>query len=870
MALADIGFELLDDSTVRSNIYCPTKDGTDLLRAIRSGSQTNVEKILEIYQTDLNKIKEYIVRKYNWDSNDRIWIRKTIMVAVNNKQCQDVKLLERNSIFSKNLEQAVFILLLSPVDKEDVAVIHPNDDNRLSVYRFIRTVIPNGFLTLNNAGSDIKCEPLIEAAASSGNIAAITRLIDLGAAISLPKHNPLIAACSTLQKETIQWLLTEHFDDFDCTLRNSYQFNAFMMLMQKNDTEMMDFVLTKMITYRQKYYNETESEAFNNIFRCEHEIYTRSSILSLLRPGPVRNKIEEYVVKYQLDLAYQWKGVTMLAEMLYKKLALNYCWAAIRKNPTLLGLVLRQETTIVHECIRLRILDILNEMYQLQPEVQRYFENNQAYETLQQSLWHGECDSAEFILKNHNQFFLGNFDRLKKDVIFCSYHRKSFFDSNRDLLVKYFPTLKSDIDQKVFEKPKFYPGQDLIVAFSNFNLKFGETTIQLDDPKSSLASIRGSNGATLLHYAVEKSSPQLFTNLLDAGCDFDSVDNEGNHPIHYIRTEDMFNFLIENHPDGRSLVHRTNYAGYSVFHKVCQLRSSHELVIGLLEKVIASGANVNQLTNNGESALFMIANCSVLDVLVKHNIKLDIVNGRGETALERYFVNRNRYLSSALLRLTHQLPSFKDHAHKYFGPMVFSNRVHFTQIYRPFLEANPNSLKIMFDSIYEHSPERASHMFSQACCNGQIFIAGKFLDFNYDLDYNYRDHNGQTPIIGLLSCMLGQNDHLVMKLLAKGIDLQICNNAGRNALLTFVGRFTSAEECGHSTDTVQRLLDYGANVNAQDKDGNTALHMAFGRNELGLVDVLVRNGADMKTKNNDGRIPMQMGSSNLFSIVSGL
>lgn len=369
---------------------------------------------------------------------------------------------------------------------------------------------------------------------------------------------------------------------------------------------------------------------------------------------------------------------------------------------------------------------------------------------------------------------------------------------------------------------------------------------------------------------MEKSNPQLFTNLLNAGCDFDAVDNEGNHPIHYIRTEDMLNFLIDSHPDGRSLIHRTNSAGYSVLHKVCQLRSNHEPVTGLLEKVIAYGANVNQLTNNGESAVFMIANCSVLDVLVNHNINLDIVNVRGETALERYLAYRNRKLSSALLRLTHQLPSFKDHAHKYFGPMVFSNRVYFTQVYRPFLEANPDTLKIMLDSLYEHSPERAAQRFSQACCNGQIFIAAKFLHFNYDLDYNYQGDNGQTPINGLLSCMLGPNDHLVMSLLQKGVDLEIRNNAGRNALLTFVGGFTSGEEGGHSTDTVQKLLDYGANVNARDNDGNSALHMAFGRNELGLVDVLVRNGADLKTKNNDGKIPIQMGSrlhSELFSFV---
>lgn len=55
----------------------------------------------------------------------------------------------------------------------------------------------------------------------------------------------------------------------------------------------------------------------------------------------------------------------------------------------------------------------------------------------------------------------------------------------------------------------------------------------------------------------------------------------------------------------------------------------------------------------------------------------------------------------------------------------------------------------------------------------------------------------------------------------------------------------------------ERLIDMGIDVNAQDKDGRTALHGALPKGDLDSVRALVAAGADLCLADNDGKIPLQ-------------
>ncbi len=54
------------------------------------------------------------------------------------------------------------------------------------------------------------------------------------------------------------------------------------------------------------------------------------------------------------------------------------------------------------------------------------------------------------------------------------------------------------------------------------------------------------------------------------------------------------------------------------------------------------------------------------------------------------------------------------------------------------------------------------------------------------------------------------------------------------------------------------FIQKGANINLQDNDGNTALHLAAKENNLDAVRTLLSAGADVNIKNKKGQKPVQM------------
>ncbi|EAT44974.1 AAEL003740-PA [Aedes aegypti] len=855
---------------ILADCYRIGSTGNVLHRAIRKGNEREIQAVLDVYNADFDKISNYLVKKYQWDRDDNIWMRKTNLIAIDEDSCRKCKVLEESSVdVGQDLERAIFVVLKCPINGEEVAVLHPTEENRIDLFRLVRELLPNGCLSWDYPGLQTdpngKNETYVETAASCGKHDLITRLYELGAALGVPGHNALVAACKTHQAQTIHWLLTEHFDHFDFTQRNESQINGFHILLERNKHEMVDFVLQKMIDYRKKHLNETESQAFNNIFHYEE--YDSSSTLTLVRAGPARKIVEEYIVRYKLDLSYQFKNVTILRCLLSRNLALDYCWETIRSNPKLLGLSVNEESTMVHVCIEYGHLDILKEMYEAHPEVKQYFETDGSFGCLQARCFEKRHEAVVFMLENHNRFFLKDLNKMK-ELISNIHYNQDVYDIAKELLITYLPSLRAELDEKKEREPVFYPGDDLKAAFWKYNLEFEGSRIRANDPTQSLSSVRGFKGVTLLHYAVDKNNIELCRVLMDSGCDIDAVDDEGNHRIHFVKSIEMLDFIIERYPSGRSLTHRTNTHGQTILHRIFSFYMNSEPLNALMEKIISYGADVNLKDNSGESIAFLIASDDLLVILEKYNLDLEVVNNAGESVLERHLNYRHVWLAQALLRRLHERPSFKDHAHKYLEPFMFSNRDFFSCDYQPFLEGNPETTKLIFDSVYNHSREEASRLFCKACGSAHIFITEKFLEFDYDLDYNYQDQDGYTPIIGLLSYMEEPNQHLVKQVLGKGVDLELRNSWGRTALLMFVDRFGSAKWYGHDEGTVALLLDHGASIDSCDSEnGNTALHYAFQNNDFYVAEVLIRRGANLTVENNEGKKPLEMASGPIYELI---
>ncbi|XP_067311757.1 ankyrin-3 isoform X6 [Pseudorasbora parva] len=90
----------------------------------------------------------------------------------------------------------------------------------------------------------------------------------------------------------------------------------------------------------------------------------------------------------------------------------------------------------------------------------------------------------------------------------------------------------------------------------------------------------------------------------------------------------------------------------------------------------------------------------------------------------------------------------------------------------------------------------------------------------------------------------------VLDYLKTGVDINICNQNGLNAL-----HLASKE--GH-VEVVAELLKLGADVDAATKKGNTALHIASLAGQTDVVRELVTNGANVNAQSQNGFTPLYM------------
>ena len=125
-------------------------------------------------------------------------------------------------------------------------------------------------------------------------------------------------------------------------------------------------------------------------------------------------------------------------------------------------------------------------------------------------------------------------------------------------------------------------------------------------------------------------------------------------------------------------------------------------------------------------------------------------------------------------------------------------------------------------------------------------------------DLSWVDFTGQTAF---LRASLAGDIALMHLLLDKGADPNIATLAGTTALMAAAGvnwmggqTFTESKEA--LMEAVQLCLDKGADVNAKNSMGVTAVIGAANRGSDDILEFLVKKGARLDTKDNEGRTPL--------------
>jgi len=94
-----------------------------------------------------------------------------------------------------------------------------------------------------------------------------------------------------------------------------------------------------------------------------------------------------------------------------------------------------------------------------------------------------------------------------------------------------------------------------------------------------------------------------------------------------------------------------------------------------------------------------------------------------------------------------------------------------------------------------------------------------------------------------------------MKYLDLGANPDACDEYGRTAL--------HLAACKGHSEIVRLLLQAGSNPNKKDSNGNTPLHLAACTSHFGVVTCLLRGGTDVSTLDNHGRNPLNLAQSKL-------
>ena len=134
--------------------------------------------------------------------------------------------------------------------------------------------------------------------------------------------------------------------------------------------------------------------------------------------------------------------------------------------------------------------------------------------------------------------------------------------------------------------------------------------------------------------------------------------------------------------------------------------------------------------------------------------------------------------------------------------------------------------------------------------DSQIITTAQLL-LEHGASVHMRDNNGQTPLHTALHHGFSS---IVALLLNFGADVDARDNDTMTPLLLVSQN--PWDDCSRMTKIAQVLLGHGASVNVHNKNGQMPLHLASQRGLSGIVEFLLKSGADVDARDSSNITPL--------------
>jgi len=384
-------------------------------------------------------------------------------------------------------------------------------------------------------------------------------------------------------------------------------------------------------------------------------------------------------------------------------------------------------------------------------------------------------------------------------------------------------------------------------------------------------NIQNKHGNTPLHIACQKSSLDLINVLLNfKNLDVNIKNNDLETPIHIAcnnKSEDLCLFLL----DRKAKLDIEDNSGHTAFFIACK-----QGLTKVVKKMLKSGIDVHRLDKNGYTALHIACayeRVQITKLLLEYNADVNIQNPNNNISPYDIIIeSQNKNLINLidnkkevkLKRPTSALnpknanKSFNDYKSEALNFMFSSGAMSTPKLRN---SRSDTRLKKYIETNDNDNVEEASSPLHRACEKGMELKVKVLLDYGDDI--NLIDNFDNTPlhyactynriniakillqnpkinidikccqsrITPFLCAAYNKNKDMMDILLEHGANINACDSNGASAL------FNLCKE--NSTDVYKYLIDHHINAKIQDKSGMTVLHQIAISHETDLAELII-------------------------------